>query len=42
MGTPRWYHGNKWRAIDFHEGHRINERALNNIIRAAAAYNRAG
>jgi hypothetical protein len=34
--------GNKWRAIDFHEGDRINERALKNIIRAALAYNRAG
>ena len=33
--------GNKWRAIDFHEGDRINERALKNIIRAAVAYNRA-
>ena len=34
--------GNKWRAIDFHEGDGINERALKNIIRAAVAYNRAG
>jgi hypothetical protein len=34
--------GNKWRAIDFHEGDGINERALKNIIRAAAAHNRAG
>ena len=34
--------GNKWRAIDFHEGDGINDRALKNIIRAAAAYNRAG
>jgi hypothetical protein len=34
--------GNKWRAIDLHEGDGINERALKNIIRAAAAYNRAG
>lgn len=34
--------GNRWRAIDFHEGDRINERALKNIIRAAVAYNRAG
>ena len=33
--------GNKWRAIDFHKGDRINERALKNIIRAAVAYNRA-
>jgi hypothetical protein len=34
--------GNKWRAIDFHEGDRIDEPALKNIIRAAVAYNRAG
>jgi hypothetical protein len=34
--------GNKWRAIDFLEGDRINEPALKNIIRAAVAYNRAG
>jgi hypothetical protein len=34
--------GNKWRAIDFHEGDRINVRALKNIIRAAVAHNRAG
>jgi hypothetical protein len=34
--------GNRWRAIDFHEGDGINERALKNIIRAAVAYNRAG
>jgi hypothetical protein len=34
--------GNRWRAIDFHEGDRINERALKNIIRAAVAHNRAG
>jgi len=34
--------GNKWRAIDFHEGDIINEPALKNIIRAAVAYNRAG
>ena len=34
--------GNKWRAIDLHEGDRINERALKNTIRAAVAYNRAG
>jgi len=34
--------GNQWRAIDFHAGDRINERALKNIIRAAVAYNRAG
>jgi hypothetical protein len=34
--------GNKWRAMDFHEGDRINERALKGIIRAAVAHNRAG
>jgi hypothetical protein len=34
--------GNKWRVIDFHEGDRINERALKNIIGAAVAHNRAG
>jgi hypothetical protein len=34
--------GNKWRAIDFHEGDKINGRALKNIIRAAVAYNHAG
>ena len=33
--------GNKWRAIDFHEADRIDERALKNIIRAAVACNRA-
>lgn len=31
--------GNSWRAIDFHEGDRINERALKNIIHAAVAFN---
>ncbi len=34
--------GNKWRAIDLHEGDRINDRALKNMILAAVAYNRAG
>jgi hypothetical protein len=34
--------GKKWRAIDFSEGDRISESALKNIIRAAAAHNRAG
>jgi hypothetical protein len=34
--------GNQWRAIDFHEGDGIKERALKNVIRAAVAYNRAG
>src|SRR5690349_22072906 len=31
--------GNVWRAIDFFEGDKINERALRNLVRAAAAYN---
>jgi hypothetical protein len=31
--------GNKWRAIDFFEGHNINERALKNLVRAAVDYN---
>jgi hypothetical protein len=34
--------GGQWRAMDFQEGDRINERALKDIIRAAVAYNRAG
>jgi hypothetical protein len=32
----------KTRAIDFHEGDKINEPALKDLIRAAAAQNRAG
>jgi len=31
--------GNKWRAIDFFEGDKINERALKNLVRAAIEYN---
>jgi len=31
--------GNKWRAIDFFEGDKINGRALKNLVRAAVAYN---
>jgi hypothetical protein len=31
--------GGTWRAIDFFEGDKINERALRNLIRAAADYN---
>src|ERR1700723_1396118 len=31
--------GNAWRAIDFFEGDKINDRALRNLIRAAADYN---
>jgi hypothetical protein len=34
--------GKEWRAIDFHEGDKINERALKEIIRAAVAHNQAG
>jgi len=34
--------GNRWRAIDLHEGDRYNERALKNIIRSAVAHNRDG
>jgi hypothetical protein len=33
--------GNRWRAIDLHEGDRIDERALRGMVRAAAAHNRA-
>jgi hypothetical protein len=31
--------GNTWRAIDFFEGDKINERALQRLIRAAVDYN---
>jgi hypothetical protein len=31
--------GNAWRAIDFFEGDKINERALKNLIRAAVEFN---
>ena len=31
--------GNTWRAIDFVEGDKINERALKNLVRAAVDYN---
>jgi hypothetical protein len=34
--------GNKWRAIDIHEGDTINGAALKNLIHAAMAYNRSG
>jgi hypothetical protein len=34
--------GKDWRAIDFYEGDRINERALKDMIRAAVAHNQAG
>ena len=31
--------GNRWRAIDFFEGAKINKRALKNLVRAAVDYN---
>jgi hypothetical protein len=31
--------GTMWRAIDFFEGDKINERALKNLVRAAVDYN---
>jgi hypothetical protein len=31
--------GNQWRAIDFFQGDKINERALKNLIRTAIEYN---
>src|SRR5262252_5727922 len=33
--------GNQWRAIDFFEGDKINERALKNLVRAAVDYNQS-
>lgn len=33
--------GNKWRAIDFLEGDKINERALKALVRAAIEYNQS-
>ncbi len=33
--------GNKWRAIDYFEGDKVNGRALKNAVRAAVAYNQA-
>src|SRR3974377_199630 len=33
--------GNKWRAIDFFEGDKINEGALKNLVRAAVDYNQS-
>jgi hypothetical protein len=33
--------GSQWRAIDFFEGDRINERALKNLVRVAVDYNRS-
>ena len=31
--------GNRWRAIDFFQGDKVNERALQNLVRAAVEYN---
>jgi hypothetical protein len=31
--------GNRWRAVDLYEGDKVNERALKNMVRAAAAHN---
>jgi len=33
------FEGKVWRAIDFSEGDKINERALKNLVRAAIDYN---
>src|SRR5277367_6604871 len=33
--------GNKWRAIDFLEGDKVNGRALTNLVRAAVDYNQS-
>ena len=33
--------GNKWRAIDFHQGDQMNERALKNLVSAAVEHNLA-
>jgi hypothetical protein len=33
------FKGNVWRAIDFFEGDKINERALRNLVRTAVDYN---
>jgi len=32
--------GNKWRAIDFFKGDKVNQRALRDLVRAAIDYNR--
>jgi hypothetical protein len=34
--------GNRWRAIDLHEGDRIDEHALKELIRAAVVHNQGG
>jgi hypothetical protein len=33
--------GNRWRAIDFFEGDKMNERALKNLVRAAIEFNQS-
>jgi len=33
--------GNRWRAIDFFEGDKINERGLRNLVRAAIEFNQS-
>jgi hypothetical protein len=33
--------GNTWRAIDFHEGDKVDEKALKTLIRAAVALNKS-
>src|SRR5262245_5822925 len=33
--------GNTRRAIDFHEGDKVNEKALKTLVRAAAAFNKS-
>jgi len=33
--------GNQWRAIDFFEGDKINDRALKTLVRDAVAYNQS-
>jgi hypothetical protein len=33
--------GNKWRAVDFFEGDKINKPALKNLVRAAVDYNQS-
>jgi len=33
--------GNAWRAIDFLEGDKVNERALKNLVRAAVDFNQS-
>jgi len=33
--------GNRWRAIDFFEGEKMNERGLRNLVRAAIEFNQS-